>query len=103
MPYIEKARIYYHTETRFPDGSVASGIIWKLPKITEERPHGYKYRLNYRTADGTTIFRLDNKRGKRDHQHIYDKELSYAFQNVDTLIADFWQGIENYRKNKEHE
>ncbi len=103
MPYIEKAKVRYDTTTRFPDGSIASGIIWKLPETTKERPHGYKYRLNYRAADGTTIFRLDNKSGKGDHQHIYDKEFPYTFQNLDVLLADFEQAIEQYRKRKEYE
>jgi hypothetical protein len=67
--------------------------IWKLPIKTLERPHGYKYRLNYCLADGTTIVRYDNKLGKGDHKHIKHLELPYKFETPDKLVADFKRDI----------
>lgn len=103
MPYIEKARLRFENKTNFPDGSVVYIVIWELPQPTEERPHGYKYRLNYSTVDGKTIVRFDNKTGKGDHMHIYEKEFPYIFKDVDTLVADFRDAIKLYRKEKQHE
>jgi len=103
MPYIEKARLRYDTKVRFSDGSIAVGVDWELPQRTTERPHGYKYRLNYSTFEGKTIVRFDNKTGKGDHLHGYDKEFPYTFQSIDVLIADFWSAIAKCRKENEDE
>jgi hypothetical protein len=100
---MQKADIYYHRKIRFPDGSIAFGIIWKLSKPTKERPHGYKYRLNYCVADGTIILRYDNETGKGDHKHLGDKEFPYIFKSIDALIADFWNDLEHYRKDNKYE
>lgn len=64
-------------------------IIWKLPHPINERPHGFKYRLNYSLRDGTTLVRFDNERGKADHKHIRGKQLPYTFKSVRQLFADF--------------
>jgi hypothetical protein len=62
-----KAKIHTQIKEQFQDGSILSIVIWLLPEPTVERPHDYKYRLNYSASDGTCIVRFDNERGKGDH------------------------------------
>jgi len=35
----------------------------------------------------------DNERGKGDHKHIGDKEMSYTFRGVRELVRDFWADV----------
>jgi hypothetical protein len=79
-----EATNYIKEEEVFPDGSIVSIVIWKLPQPTIERPHGYKYRLNYCTANGITLIRYDNKIGKGDHKHIQNKQYPWKFETVDS-------------------
>lgn len=69
-----KAKEYANQKIELPDGSLVFVVIWVLPERTEERSHGFKYRLNYCSADGVTLVRYDNERGKGDHWHHADKE-----------------------------
>ena len=73
----------------FANGAVLQIVIWQIPKPTAERPHGYKYRLNYSLADGSTLVRYDNETGKGDHKHIRDVEQPYKFSTIRQLLADF--------------
>ena len=68
-------------------------VIWRLPSVDSERPHGLKYRLVY-VKDGTRLVGYDNERGKGDHKHIGEKEQVYAFQSVDQLLEDFWNDVQ---------
>lgn len=68
-------------------------VIWQLPEITEERPHGLKYRFNYSLPDGTTLARYDNESKKGDHRHIYAKEQPYIFRTIEQLFIDFFDDI----------
>lgn len=79
-----------------PDGSIVEIVIWQLPHPTTERPHGYKYRLNYSLANGTTIVRFDNETGKGDHKHILGIEYPYQFKSIDQLLADFRKDINEH-------
>lgn len=85
------------------DGSVVSAVIWELPEATQERPHGFKFRLNYCTADGVTLVRYDNDRRKGDHRHVGDKEEPYKFQSIAQLLDDFWHDIDEIQEQKQHE
>ncbi len=76
------------------DRSVIEMVIWKLPVATSERPHGYKYRLNYSQGDGTTLVRYDNKFGKGDHKHIKGTEFPYVFSTPEQAIIDFLEDVE---------
>lgn len=98
-----KAKEYANEKIKLPDGSLVSLVIWELPAPTTDRPHGFKYRLNYCTAEGITIVRYDNERGKGDHKHIGKREEPYAFRDVDTLIDDFWRDVDKVLEKKEHE
>jgi hypothetical protein len=76
-----------------PDGSKIQIVVWELPFPTIDRPHGFKYRLNYCGANGTTTVRYDNKKGKGDHKHIGSIEVPYEFRSVDELVMDFLADI----------
>jgi len=59
-----KAKRYIYEEVSLGDGSSVFMIVWELPEPTWDRPHGYKYRLNYYTNEGVSLVRYDNRRGK---------------------------------------
>lgn len=73
----------------FANGAILQIVIWQIPNPTAERSHGYKYRLNYSLADGSTLVRYDNETGKADHKHIRDIEQPYKFSTIQQLLADF--------------
>ncbi|MBX9685734.1 MAG: hypothetical protein K2X27_03470 [Candidatus Obscuribacterales bacterium] len=78
-----------NVKREYPDGAILQIVIWQLPQPTTERPHGYKYRLNYSLADGSTLVRYDNERGKGDHKHIREVQHPYKFTSIRQLLADF--------------
>ena len=93
-----KARLLRQKKVIYPDLCFADIIVWQLPKTTLERPHGYKYRLNYCTADGTTLVRYDNEIGKAGHKHIGGVELPYKFQSLEKLFRDFYKDVGRARR-----
>jgi Family of unknown function (DUF6516) len=99
-----KAKEYANQKIKLPDGSLVSIVIWELPERTEERPHGFKYRLSYCSTDSTPLIRYDNEKGKGDHKHpSKGKEEPYRFQDIDTLLDDFWRDVDKILEKKEHE
>lgn len=98
-----KAREYANQKIKLPDGSLVSVVIWVLPEPSEGRPHGFKYSLHFCTAGGATLVRYDNERGKGDHKHLGQKEVPYEFENIDTLLDDFWRDVDEILGKKEHE
>lgn len=101
MPYMAKARERYRRKVKFPDGSLIEAVIWELRHATEERPHGYKYRLHYCTAGGATLVRYDNESGKGDHKHIGDEETPYSFKDINQLLDDFWRDVDEIQEKKQ--
>ena len=81
----------------FADGGMREMVLWQLPEATPARPHALKYRLHFRSADGTTVVRYDNERGKGDHRHRGDDEEPYRFVDVETLVADFLDEVATAR------
>jgi len=99
-----KATEYANQKIKLPDGSLVSVVIWLLPEAYTERPHGFKYRLNYCTANGATLVRYDNEKGKGDHKHFSNgTEESYKFQDIDKLLDDFWRDIDEILEKTENE
>ena len=66
-------------------GGIIEMVIWRLPSVDSERPHGLKYRLVY-VREGKRLVGYDNERGKGDHKHIGEEELVYVFQSVDSCL-----------------
>lgn len=93
-----RARIHTRIRAELPGGSLISIVIWVLPEPTKERPHGYKYRLNYSAMDGTTLVRYDNALGEGDHKHLGEARSVYKFESIDRLQSDFWSDVQNLRK-----
>ena len=44
------------------------------------------------------VLRYDNDARKSDHRHIGDVEEAYSFIDADTLLSDFWRGVEEWRR-----
>ena len=98
-----KARQHTNQKIKLPDGSIVSVVIWVLPEKDAGRPHRLKYRLNYCVADGSTLVRYDNEHGKGDHKHLAGKEEPYQFQDIDTLLNDFWKDVDAILEKNQHE
>ncbi len=84
-----KATLIHEYRQKFPNGARVDVVIWQLPDATAERPHRLKSSLNYCTADGATLVRYDNERGKGDHKHVAGQELAYKFKSLRQLFEDF--------------
>ena len=80
----------------YADGAIREMVIWRLPQLDDERPHGLKYRLYY-GYPGKPLVRYDNERCKGDHRHEGDHETRYTFVSVEQLIRDFKDDIERLR------
>ena len=72
-------------------------VIWRLPKPMRGSRHRFKYRLAL-VHNGICVLRYDNELGKGDHRHIRDLEGPYRFTGPDTLLADFWNDVEQWRR-----
>lgn len=94
-----KAQPLFHRKRQLADGSIVEMVIWQLPRIDAERPHGLKYRLYY-GKDGRRLVCYDNERGKGDHRHIDGQELPYRFESVDQLMADFLADVKQIRSGE---
>ena len=72
-------------------------VIWRLPRAARGSKHRFKYRLAL-VIDGICVLRYDNEAGKGDHRHVRDAEELYDFADPDTLLADFWREVEEWRR-----
>lgn len=95
---MDDAIILFRAKKIYPDGAIKEMVIWQLPTISKERPHGLKYRLYYGTADGECLVRYDNETGKGDHRHLAGREETYIFRDIESLVADFQYDIEQMRR-----
>jgi hypothetical protein len=96
----ERAVVVIRERAEYADGSVREAVVWKLPRPSKDRPHGFKYRLHYEHQGGLVRIRYDNERGKGDHRHIGDKEEPYTFRGIEQLIRDFRADIKRIRSKK---
>jgi hypothetical protein len=94
------SKLIYRSKYIYGDGTIREMVLWQLSEKTEERPHGFKYRLHYGDARGGTIVRYDNETGKGDHGHIRDREERYLFKDVETLVSDFLEDIKMVRRGR---
>jgi hypothetical protein len=44
------------------------------------------------------MLRYDNETGKGDHRHVRGVEEPHVFSDADTLLADFWRDVEEWRR-----
>jgi hypothetical protein len=71
-------------------------VLWQLPRPARGSNHPFKYRLAL-VVDGICVLRYDNEAGKGDHRHVDHEEQAYSFADTDTLLADFWRDVEEWR------
>jgi Family of unknown function (DUF6516) len=71
-------------------------VPWQLPRPACGSNHPFKYRLAL-VVDGICVLRCDNEAGKGDHRHVDHEEQAYSFADTDTLLADFWRDVEEWR------
>ena len=68
-------------------------VVWKVPSPVPPSTHGFRYRLVFVRANQRLVG-YDNERGKGDRKHINGRELSYRFDDIDTLMRDFLRDVE---------
>jgi hypothetical protein len=88
-----KATILINERHQISDNAFIELVVWDVPTEVIGSDHQYKYRLAL-IVDQVCIMRYDNERGKGGHKHIGDKEISYAFVDIKTLIDDFLKDVE---------
>lgn len=94
-----KATLLLHDKFVYADGAIREMVLWRLPVVDSERPHGLKYRLYY-GKNNQRLVGYDNERGKGDHRHYGENEEPYHFKSVEELIKDFKKDIEQAREEK---
>lgn len=88
-----KASLLVHEKAELPGGFIVEIKIWRLPAMSEERPHGLKYSLFF-GLHGQRLVAYDNEAGKGDHRHLREIEEPYRFRSMDGLVEDFWHDVE---------
>jgi hypothetical protein len=71
-------------------------VVWRVPLPLRGSTHRFKYRLAL-VDRGECILRYDNEAGKGDHRHAGRRQTLYAFSDPESLIADFWTDVEQWR------
>lgn len=94
-----KAELVEHSKVIDESGNAIEMALWRLPKPTKDKPHGYKYSLVYIVED-KRIIGYDNAEGKGDHRHIRGTEKPYKFVDVWKLIQDFYKDIEKLKRGE---
>lgn len=74
-------------------------VIREVNPAVPGSQHNFKYSMAY-IVDGVCVMRYDNERGKGDHKHIDDQEISTQFVNIEQLFMDFLADIETIRRGK---
>lgn len=87
-----KATLLHKFRQAYGEG-IIEGVVWEVPTPVPPSEHPYKYRLVYIVA-GERVVGYDNERGKGDHKHLRELEVSYTFKDVPTLLADFKDDLE---------
>lgn len=70
--------------------------VWRVPRPVRGSGHDFKYALAY-VVSGQCVLRYDNEAGKGDHRHIGAVETDYHFTTPASLLADFWNDVEQWR------
>ena len=74
--------------------AIAELKVWQVPK-TKHFPEGIKYSLCLVCkTGGDVLIGYDNHKPKGHHVHFGYIEQAYSFQDLDTLIEDFWSNVE---------
>jgi hypothetical protein len=72
--------------------------IYKVP-VSAKNPYGYRFRcFMVDPVSGEELVGYDNHWPKGSHRHFRGVEEPYAFQNLETLLADFERDCERVLK-----
>lgn len=91
-----KAKSLFNRRVILSTDAFVELVVWQVPEPVKACTHLYKYRLAF-ICQGQCVLRYDNEAGKGDHKHIGKHELVYAFNDVDTLIADFLEDVRRWQ------
>ena len=94
-----KAELLFHQRIDYGDGAVVEMVIWRVPSPVPPSAHNLKYSLFY-GGPGVREIGYDNERGKGDHRHFEEVEISYHFTTIEQLMADFWADVQSLRGGK---
>ena len=72
-------------------------VVWRLDRPVRGSIHRFKYRLAL-VADLKCVLRYDNEAGKGDHRRSGAAEKRYNFVDPETLLEDFWNDVEAWRR-----
>jgi hypothetical protein len=93
-----KATLLSDRRFEFADGSFWRIRLWSVPESVPPSTHHLKYSLVY-IVNGERVIGYDNERGKGDHRHYGDVEVSYSFRSDEQLVADFLADVEDARND----
>jgi hypothetical protein len=102
------------------DGFLAEvGSGWWVKLVAQRvspdagRPHGVSYTLTLHEPGGRRVFGIDNAHAVRvsrgpagrsspphDHVHHADAVRPYVYRDAETLMSDFWEGVEAVLKER---
>ena len=71
-------------------------VVWQLPSPIVGSRHAFKYSLAF-VVNGRCVLRYDNERGKGDHKHVGEEQISYVFTTPQALLNDIWNDVDNWR------
>lgn len=91
-----KAELLLRERHVVAENAFAEIIVWRVAQSLRGSKRRFKYRLALVVA-GECVLRYDNEAGKGDHRHLGKKQMNYTFLDYETLIADFWTDVEQWR------
>lgn len=94
-----RAKLIRHDKVIDDDGNTIEVKMWRLPRPSKDKPHGYKYSLVY-IVKGERVIGYDNAEGRGDHKHIKEKTEPYRFISLGKLAHDFYRHIELYKRGE---
>jgi hypothetical protein len=81
------------------EDAIVEIVIWQLPRMLPGSRHRFKYRLAL-VVSGECVLRYDNETGKGDHKHVGEREVPYAFADLDGLLRDFRADVTAWRSKR---
>ncbi|WP_284945890.1 toxin-antitoxin system TumE family protein [Acidisoma cladoniae] len=94
-----KAKRASDTIRLFEDGHILRIRVFEVPEPVPPSEHRFKYSCFY-GRPGERLVLYDNERGKGDHRHYGEREETYAFEDIETLIADFLSDVRRLRGDR---
>jgi hypothetical protein len=94
-----RAVLLQHDEIYDEEGWRVVIKIWKVP-ASRTSPEGVDYSLSLISPSGERAVGYDNHWPKGHHRHVLEEEGPYAYEGIDSLIADFKADVAKVRRKK---